>query len=57
MKVRITEDTKKSIYASQLAAARKIVESMKEDDGLEEEDEEPDSGSVDFEAWKKKHDK
>ena len=36
MKVRITEDTKKSIYASQLAAARKIVEDLKEDDGLEE---------------------
>lgn len=35
MKVKITEQTKKHIYASQLPAARKVVEEMKEDTGLE----------------------
>lgn len=35
MKVKITENSKKSIYAYQLSAARKIVEDLKEDTALE----------------------
>lgn len=35
MKVKITENSKKSIYAYQLSAARKMVEDLKEDTALE----------------------